>query len=340
LFISRVSQAGDMASVPDWRLSDDDFVQEFRLPKKGLGALAAANPLPREDRVQFDEEAHTYTIDGATAPRSVTGLLNIYENRFDPERALSAMQNGQSWESICENFEMRGLGVTNKDFLDRWTKAGEVGRMRGHLLHFHCECLANSIPVQEPHSPDFQQAQDMFKWLLDRGMKPYRAEVNIFHVGLRCGGQPDLLLLDAHGRIVIVDWKRTKKLSMENDHATFKYPLNHLPDCSYYRYALQVNLYRYILTSEYMVTAGSMFLAVCHPDLPVPRLIEVPALDAEVNALVEHEIAQGRATAPCAMSAQFRKGTYFSQSLNTECVCACFRSDFGSLTIHLSRRPL
>ena len=60
-----------MASVPDWRLSDDDFVYQFQVPRKGFGALAAENPFPREDRVQFDEETHTYTIDGAMAPRSI-----------------------------------------------------------------------------------------------------------------------------------------------------------------------------------------------------------------------------------------------------------------------------
>ena len=290
-----------MTSIPDWRLSDDDFVHQFRLPRKGFGELAVENPFPREDRVQFDEETHTYTIDGATAPRSVTGLLNSYENHFDPERALSAMQNGHSWKSICEDLEMRGLGVTREVFLDRWAKAGEVGRMRGHLLHFHCECLANSTLVQEPHSPDFKQSQNIFRLLLERGMRPYRAEVNIFHVGLRCGGQPDLLLLDAHGRTVVLDWKRIKKLPMDSDRATLKYPLTHLPDCSYYRYALQVNLYRYILTSEYSMTVGSMFLAVCHPELHVPRLIEVPPLDSEVHALVEHEITQGRTTTSYAL---------------------------------------
>jgi len=291
--------------VPDWRLSDDDFVRQFRLPKKGLGKLATDNPFQREDRVQFDEESHTYTIDGVVAPRSITGLLHQYENQFDPERAMSAMQNGRFWDSTCEDLEMRGLGVTKKDFLDRWAKAGEIGRMRGHLLHFHCECLANAVPVREPHSPDFQQAQKIFNLFLEMGMRPYRTEVNIFHVGLRCGGQPDLLLLDSRGRIVIVDWKRTKRLSMENDHATLKYPLTHLPDCSYYRYSLQVNLYRYILESEYSMTVGSMFLAVCHPDLPAARLVEVPRVDDEVHALVEHEIAEGRAASPRALGARF-----------------------------------
>ena len=92
---------------------------------------------------------------------------------------------------------------------------------------------------------------------------------------------------------------------MENDHAALKYPLTHLPDCSYYRYTLQVNLYRYILESEYSMSVGSMFLALCHPDLPAARLVEVPRVDDEVSALVEHEIAQGRATAPRNLDARF-----------------------------------
>ena len=136
-------------------------------------------------------------------------------------------------------------------------------------------------------------------------MQPYRAEVNIFHIGLRCGGQPDLLLRDPQNRIVIVDWKRTTKLSMDNNHITLQYPLNHLPDCSYYRYALQVNLYRYVLESEYSMSVGSMFLAICHPDLLVPRLVEVPRLDNEVNYLVENEIAQGRATDASSLESRF-----------------------------------
>ena len=292
--------------VADWRLTDEDFLHLFRLPKKGMGQLAVANPFPREDRVQFDEENHTYTIDGVVAPRSITGLLNLYKDPFDPERAISAMQNGRFWYSTCEELEIRGLGIRPKDFIDRWTKAGEIGRQRGHLLHFHCECLANGIPVEEPHSPEFQQAQNIYNLLLERGMKPFRAEVNIFHIGLQCGGQPDLLLLDSEHRIVIVDWKRTNKLTMENDYATLKYPLTHLPDSPYYRYALQVNLYRFILETEYSMIVGQMFLAICHPELLMPRLLEVPALDVEVNALVGHEIAEGRATACASTDALFR----------------------------------
>ena len=40
-----------------------------------------------------------------------------------------------------------------------------------------------------------------------------------------------------------------------------------------------------------------MFLAVVHPEQSLPRLVEVPRLDAEMSALHEHEMEQGRAVA-------------------------------------------
>ena len=74
-----------------------------------------------------------------------------------------------------------------------------------------------------------------------------------------------------------------------------RYPLDHLPDTNFGLYALQLNLYRYILESEYAFDVSGMFLAVVHPELSAPRLIAVPRLDAEISALHDHEIEHGRA---------------------------------------------
>ena len=61
----------------DWRLPDDAFLATFHLPGSDrMEVLAAKNPMKREGRIQFDESAHTYTVDGLTVPRSVTGLLH------------------------------------------------------------------------------------------------------------------------------------------------------------------------------------------------------------------------------------------------------------------------
>jgi len=74
-------------------------------------------------------------------------------------------------------------------------------------------------------------------------------------------------------------------------------PLEHLPDCNYFHYCLQLNLYKYILESEYGMTVSAMYLGVVHPQTR-PRVIEVPPLGAEVAMIVENEIATGRALPP------------------------------------------
>ena len=102
---------------------------------------------------------------------------------------------------------------------------------------------------------------------------------------------------DGDGRIIVVDWKRSKAIRMENERASLKYPLHHLPETNYWLYALQLNLYAYFLETEYGMRVGGYYLAVVHPDAPGPRLISCPRMDAEMRAIHAFEIECGRATA-------------------------------------------
>ena len=53
---------------------------------------------------------------------------------------------------------------------------------------------------------------------------------------------------------------------------------------------------RYILESEYGYSIGeNLFLGVVHPDLPAPRLIRVPYMQAEMLLIVEDQIRLGKA---------------------------------------------
>jgi len=43
------------------------------------------------------------------------------------------------------------------------------------------------------------------------------------------------------GCVIIVDWKRSKAIAMDNERANMKYPLEHMSAANYWAYALQVN---------------------------------------------------------------------------------------------------
>ena len=153
--------------------------------------------------------------------------------------------------------------------------------------------MVNGLEVEEPHSPEFQQAQQIFKKLLDMGLTPYRAELSMFNERLNCAGQADLIMEHrATGRKVIVDWKRVHNLQFDSKYNQLRYPFNHLPDCNGILYSMQLSTYAFFLEEGYgMPVADEMYLAVCHPDNPKPALIRVQRMRAEIEALVEHESA-------------------------------------------------
>jgi hypothetical protein len=296
--IAAMTEMVRIDEVGEWRLPDDQFLATFQLPQRGAGKLAALHPLPLEDRIHFDEASHTYTFDSKLVPRSVTGLLHQFASDFNPQAALAAMKASHRWEDKRAELEAQGLGVSDAEILTRWNFTGRVASARGTLLHFHAECMMNGVPVQPPHSPEFQQAQLIFDHATrEMGLKPFRAEVCLYSRVLRCAGQADALFQDASGHIVLGDWKRVKALKDENRYAPLRYPLGHLDDCSWSLYTLQLNTYAWFLESECGLAVTTMLLFLVHPDRQAPEIVRVPFLRAEITALVDYEVEQGRASA-------------------------------------------
>ena len=64
--------------VGDWRLSDGEFTASFHLPRASdrVETLKKANPFPSDEQIHFDEESHTYRVNGVVVPLSVTGLIH------------------------------------------------------------------------------------------------------------------------------------------------------------------------------------------------------------------------------------------------------------------------
>ena len=158
----------------------------------------------------------------------------------------------------------------------------------------------------------------LFDALRQMGFHPFRTEVCLYHVGLCVAGQLDALFKsEMDGRFALVDWKRCKSIVFTNDFRTMRPPLDNLADCNGSLYTLQLNVYRYILESEYGCHIGdNMFLGVCHPDLPKPRLIRVPRLQDEVDLVVADQIWRGQALSAAEPGpyAQFRLPTYFAKN--------------------------
>ena len=277
--------------VGDWRLSDGDFMASFRLPVAAdkHDVLRGRHPFPNEERLTFDEVSHTYTFDGVVVPTSVTTLVHRYCGGFDPLRALAVMKSRESWiwkqqQFIGDDGEVAG----DAKIVEQWARNGEVQRSRGTLLHYHAEQYLNGRAIEEPHSPEFQQLVSLYNSTIAGKMAVLRTEVSMYHAGLDVAGQADCLCVDDDGGIVIWDWKRVARLRMDGNQQMLA-PLQHMTDCRYHHYCLQLKIYRFILeSSEHGFRVSRMMLGIVHPDRDGPACLELPRLEREIELIVQH----------------------------------------------------
>ena len=89
---------------------------------------------------------------------------------------------------------------------------------------------------------------------------------------------------------MIIDWKRSGRINVYVFRGQMLHaPLEHLADCNWTKFCLQLNTYAYILETEYCLRVAAMYIAVFHPKQSgVPCVYVVPRMEKEMQDLVKH----------------------------------------------------
>ena len=180
-----------------------------------------------------------------------------------------------------------------------------------------------------PTTPEFKYFLKFNKEYVDCDkptLRPYRTEWTVFHEEARIAGSIDMVyeLIEyppatippatsttippatsttvvggPNPPLVIYDWKRCREITKTNSANKFAtHPaISHLPDSNYWHYALQLNVYKYILQSKYNKTITDLYLIVLHPEAQNYQRIKLPDLQTEVAELFEERIRHFSATA-------------------------------------------
>ena len=281
--------------VGDWQKDDDAFLASFVLPGAAnkFDILQTLNPFPRDGRIEFFEEGHKYVIDGATCvPRSVTGLVHQFEVPFDADGTIGKMRKGSNWNLKKKDYtKPNGEIMTDAEIKDKWDKNRDVSSRRGTLMHWQIEMFLNGAKIFGPFSTEFGYFLNFYqKFMLEKGLEAVRTEFSVFHSGLVCAGQIDLLARYAGTKsYVILDWKRSKEIRTSNRFQRLKAPLRHLDQTNLETYSLQLNMYRYILQTEYDVAVEEMYLVVLHENNEAPFVKSVRTMDDEIDLIVKYE---------------------------------------------------
>lgn len=296
--LSSRTAAHDLGILKDGFVSDDfsgrpatpiSFGEEFTIPNYSASLpLETINEHEHDKRITFDEVPHEYFFDGKKVSTSVTGLVETYFEKFNPDEAITKMKRSGRWPRP-EYMMKNGVVWTDAQIKAYWDGVGLFARNRGTWMHYNIERYLNNMVPSE----DCQEMGMFYKFydemITSEKVIPWRTEWRICAPEHDLAGSVDFVGKLSDGSFAIMDWKRSKNLanSLGNSFGRRgKGPIQHVEDTDASKYFLQLNIYRYILQKHYGIKVTKMLLASFHPAENSYFQIQAPIWDNEVSAVL------------------------------------------------------
>jgi hypothetical protein len=255
---------------------------------KAWQKLSIINKHPRDDNLKFVEPTHTYYINGSSKGIiSCTKFLHEFFPHFDADSTIKKMMKSKNWSSSVWNTP----GVTVEKIKQAWSSKGEEASKAGTGMHLAIEQFLHGSPEeinQETYTTiEWKYFMNFWNKVKD-DLVPYRSEWEVWMDEYKLCGSIDMVFYrKSDNSYVIYDWKRSKEIKTSNDFASGYGPVSHLPDCNYWHYTLQLNVYKYFLEKHYGLRISDMYLVIMHPDNNNYREIRLNHLDEEVIEMLE-----------------------------------------------------
>ena len=247
----------------------------------------------RNNHIVFDPVPHTYTFKDKTLFTSCTTLLKDLFPAFDSRSTAVKCVNGAKYKKMLQ--DQPNLSEEDKvAFIqNKWMELGKEAREKGTALHECIERYLNDESV--PNDPvmdtaEFQQFLAFHRSMLDRGYRPLNSETIVYDEHYQICGTIDQLYIK-NGQVTIVDWKRTKGISTYAfDNVKGFMPVPHLKNANYYKYALQLNLYKFILEKNYNLDVNQMLLVGFYPTKKQYEEFEVQNFQKEMQFILAQHV--------------------------------------------------
>ena len=231
---------------------------------------------PRDALIIFEENGHVYTYNNTMHPISVTTVIHNFFPKFDADSIILKMQKSKNW------INSKYYGMTKEQIKNKWSSDGKEASHLGTLMHASIEnyfnfVYPNEYIPKESDSKEFLHFLGFWKAFSAKNpeWKPHKCEWIVYDEDKCIAGRIDFILKNDKDQYVILDWKRSKEIKKNNIWQKGFDIFNHLDDCNYNHYTLQLNIYRHILETKYNKQVVAMYLVICHPDNSCAEVIPV-----------------------------------------------------------------
>lgn len=253
----------------------------------------ATNPTGKT--LVFEELDHTYTIK-ETGQRltSCTQFIKSFFPDFDREYHAKRVAEDR--------------GQTSKEIIDEWEEISRKAREFGKSVHaFADEYTERNIPILISNDQQFIDYCNVVKDAIDYLKSTYEfiaSEKMLFSEKLGLAGTTDLLFRDGK-TLLILDWKTGREIQEKDIFKVWKdqmrlpfkakFPIEHIEDCNFNHYSLQLNLYkRLIIEENYFPEIKFYKMLFFHfrreeLELKVESHI-VKSLDEDIDKMLKHSL--------------------------------------------------
>jgi hypothetical protein len=215
--------------------------------------LASIHPHPRDQFISFIEETHIYLITDVDDTAlgnytSVTTFIHSLFPKFDAPSVIQKMMRSPNWSAS------KYFGMTTEDITQQWEDKKNTSAQSGTLMHksieeFYNGNLTGIDTIEYEYFLDFHK-----NIILPNGYRPYRTEWCVYDIDTKIAGSIDMVYQLKEGddvNLAIYDWKRVENIRFSNTYTCANSPFKNIPDCNFYHYSIQLNIYRYILEKNY-----------------------------------------------------------------------------------------
>lgn len=259
------------------------------------------NKHPRDERISFEPISHTYQIIPERTQEdndqtrvetyiSATTIIHKYFPEFDTDTVIKKMMKSSNWKKSPY------YGMTIDEIKNKWEENRVSAAAKGTQVHDWIENFyvgGYVSPCKEAdESKSFKNFMDFHN---EYGWKVYRTEWRVFTEIYKVAGSIDIVFEGSEkGKVKVYDWKNSKEIKMDNRYEKGLEPLQHLSNCNYYHYSLQLNLYKWILERHYDVKVEEMGLIIVHENFPTYLKYDVKDMTNDIQMLFEHYLATSK----------------------------------------------
>lgn len=182
-------------------------------------------------------------------------------------------------------------GKTPEELIAEWAEEARIAGVFGTQCHLYAEMYLKGEKLPLPNNEKEELYFGHIKTFIDDKLKNFKfieAEKIIFSPQHGISGTIDLLMYNSKGDVCLLDWKTNKQIKRSNQWQKGLTFLNHLDDCNYVHYSLQLNVYKTLLTKEkyFDVHRDDIIMSLFYINSDGVEVIPLNSMDNEVDAIL------------------------------------------------------